>query len=252
MSQPSSAQSDPRTCPASTDPPKWQAELQRVRSAVQMMGCAARLSTKLLTAEQRRTLGENLEHAYSDGGTIGMWQRLHGGSRDRAAIELAQRFNLIDKIRETGCCERWESLKTTSRHVFKMRSRVVGSSSFIHDARCTGNVNSLTSNGRHSRRAWEYFAQLCDAAKSGHGIDRSSFPSKYASTYLTKLKSRFNRFPGIPESLARCVVIVTASIAYGCLLTSWSSLRRSRPSRSSDAEIALKLGPNQVLRAAGR
>jgi hypothetical protein len=86
-------------------------ELQRLFDIVQAPVTAERVWTIIFTPDDRQQLGCNLELAYQSGKTVGMWVKLHGGSGERALIEIALALNKTNEtqanwlLRELGEAE---------------------------------------------------------------------------------------------------------------------------------------------------
>jgi hypothetical protein len=77
--------------------PSAQDELERLRLSVASPVAAARVWERLLTANQRRQLGGDLEKVFGALGTAGIWMRLNGVSRPRAIIDISRKISLVDE-----------------------------------------------------------------------------------------------------------------------------------------------------------
>ena len=70
-------------------------ELQRLRTAVEVPAATWRFWQRVLTPEDRRTLGR-FDDAFQTGGTIAVWSRLRGTTAERAIVDVALSLNLTD------------------------------------------------------------------------------------------------------------------------------------------------------------
>src|SRR5436189_3980731 len=71
-------------------------ELQTAYLRIKPPMSAVRLWERVLTPADRARLGGNMEQAFADHGTVGMWKKLRGVSGERAVIDVAHKLNLID------------------------------------------------------------------------------------------------------------------------------------------------------------
>jgi hypothetical protein len=96
-------------------PSKIKHELQLQYHRIQPFVSAARLWERVLHVRERQRLGDTVQHAYAAHGTVGMWQKVRGGSDARGVIEVARALGFIDQtnyewlVREIG--ERPKAIK---------------------------------------------------------------------------------------------------------------------------------------------
>jgi len=73
------------------------AELSQLRLRVQNCAAAEYLWRSLLSPDEKKRLGNNLNEAYCHGGTLGMWMRLHGGDAPQALLNVAYEIGLLSE-----------------------------------------------------------------------------------------------------------------------------------------------------------
>lgn len=151
---------------------------------------ASRLWNHHFSREEKRRLGNDVESAYLDGGTIGMWKRLHGVSTVRAVIDVAKVLSYVDEntqrwlLRATGEDsdepEEWlEFALERASLVLTERPRQVywmGSKLEVEWEKCP--------------KVWEYFFTLCECSKRGQDVDAADFGEHRRPDWHIKMKSR--------------------------------------------------------------
>lgn len=70
-------------------------ELQTAASRVGGIVCAKRLWDRHLTLAEQVRLGSDVQAAYAELGTLGMWKQLRGVTHDRAVVEVAQKLGFL-------------------------------------------------------------------------------------------------------------------------------------------------------------
>jgi hypothetical protein len=176
-------------------------ELQALYERVQVKYGAQLLWERQLTMEQKRRLGDNFETAYCRGGTVGMWMRLHGVTKDRAVLDLARSLYLIEEnthrwlLRETGECsdDSEEDLKVALERadlVLTEQPRAV-----------YWKGEELDVPWERHPALWEYFLTLCERAKQSRGVDAADFGDHNKPDNHIKLKSRIKKQVGFPKEL---------------------------------------------------
>jgi hypothetical protein len=177
----------------------WQTAVLRVRSFV----VAAELWQRILSEDDRRRLGDNLEAAYAScRGTVGIWMRLRGVSYPRAVIAIGTALNLLDA--STG---RWllrEFGEVTGEAEWDRQSAIDAGwlvlSEQPREAYWAG--QQIESDWDRRSALWDFFWELCRHAKTGQAVDRTAFRELVAPTYVAKQKSRLVNLPGFPTKLA--------------------------------------------------
>ncbi len=71
-------------------------ELRTHYLRIKPLAAAERLWQRALRARDRQKLGGDMVKAFAKLGTIGMWQKVHGGSRARAIVEVARAIGTLD------------------------------------------------------------------------------------------------------------------------------------------------------------
>ena len=79
----------------STDSRRRADRLEYLRNCLRGSNVALMVWNDLLTKEDKRKLGNNLEPQYRKHGTIGIWMKLRNLSQNAAIVDLAYRMDLI-------------------------------------------------------------------------------------------------------------------------------------------------------------
>src|SRR5688572_26338011 len=67
--------------PKSTPSDEAQAAMVELLGRIQPFACARRLWTRVLTNAERERLGGDFDTCFQQHGTVGMWRKIHGGSK---------------------------------------------------------------------------------------------------------------------------------------------------------------------------
>jgi hypothetical protein len=169
---------------------------------VQVNISGARVWDRHLTREQQRRLGDDPDLAYRDGGTVGMWMRLHGVTAARATIDLAKLLNFIDEgtqrwlLRKTG---EYSDDPEEALQLALQRADLV----LTEEPRAVHWMgNELEVDWYAKGTMWEYFLTLCERAKQGRSVDAADFGDRYKADNHIKLKSRLTtKVSGFPMGL---------------------------------------------------
>jgi len=155
-------------------------------------------------ATERRCLAANFNSAFKELGTLGMWKKLRGGTSQTATVEIAflkGEFNAP-----------WRELLL----------RQLGTYVTEHEARESATTNQLVmlDNPRTLYWAgklreiewerfvalWEFWFELCKAAKSGDPLDKSLLREDGPDTYLKHRKNNLGDLSGFPAELFDLIV----------------------------------------------
>jgi hypothetical protein len=198
LEEPMTAVDKPQPSPQALS--ELQINATRIRAAVS----ALLLWERVLTPEDRRLLGGNVQKAYSRWGTAGMWAQLRGVSSARAIADVAWRLEFVTQQRYS-----WLLRELGEIHYDPEQA--------VAAAVATGDLVLLERPRRvwwrrvqvaldwDNRSAlWDYFWELCRRSKDGESIDRFSFGDAH-SDVAVKQKSRLKKACGFPTDLANLI-----------------------------------------------
>ncbi|MCA9054855.1 MAG: hypothetical protein KDA75_13530 [Planctomycetaceae bacterium] len=178
----------------------------QVRHEVNSQWGAERYWERILTHNDRLRLGGNLPDAYRRLRTVGMWTALHGGSFERATLELARSLGAINEmdygwlLRELG--EASDDEVAAIEHAKKQFDLVL-----VEEPRTVYYQGELIDINWHRFNAlWDYFVVLLQAARDRRSIDITRFAKPLARGYLTGIKSRLTLNPNFPVTLGDLIL----------------------------------------------
>lgn len=173
------------------------------RRKVNTLATAERLWERILTAPQRRSLGNSLMEALQNHrSTVGMWRHIHQVSDQRAVIDIGEKVGFLSSsdvdwlLREGGDLPRspFEAMEEAIRRgylVIIRESRVVYWKGEMIDA-----------DWWKYNESWEFFTIACEQALQNKPIDRLSFGARAAENIVTKKKNRLTQqIPHFPSDL---------------------------------------------------
>lgn len=169
---------------------------------------AALLWNRVLTPAERGQLGDDLGRAWSRSGTAGMWQRLRGGSRGRAVVDVARALDLV-----SAKTQRWLLRELGERHddpeCTFAEALAAGGLVLVETPRAVYWEGRRVPIDWGRRNAlWDFMWELARHAKKGLPIDRETFSSARDDAVVNKLKNYLLRQRGFPRSLAEHLVPV--------------------------------------------
>ena len=183
----------------------WQTAYLRVKGTAP----ALRLWHRVLTEEERRRLGGDLEAAYErDRGAVGMWMRLRGVSVPRAVVDVAVRIGFLDA--------------DTGRQLLRALGEEPDDPAEAVEAAITRGGLVLVEVPRQAywdgepveidwarhTSLWELLWELARASKGGGAVDAFVLRERGGGDpkFVTKRKCRLVSAAGFPLSLADVVV----------------------------------------------
>lgn len=190
--------------------PKW-AEYEWQTAFLRVKGSAAalRLWDRVLTAEDRRRLGGDLEEAYTrHSGAVGMWRYLRGVSLPRAVVDVGVRTGFLDADRGRELLRVIGEEPDDPQEAFEM-AVAGGGLVLVEMWRQVYWERGLVEIDWGNHTAWWSFLwELARASKAGATVDEYTLRggSSVDPKYLTKQKSRMIKADGFPQTLADLVV----------------------------------------------
>jgi hypothetical protein len=158
----------------------------------------------VLTQAERRRLGGDLEKAWRQGGTAGMWMRLRGVAVERAVVDVAWELNLMD-----DCTRRWllRELGEAPDDPEEALQEAIASGAVVlveqpRAAYWRGQALSVEWGKRSA--LWNFLWVICEYAKAGKAIDHTTFNAADPAI-IAKQKSRLRGLRGFPRSLAALI-----------------------------------------------
>ncbi len=163
---------------------------------------ALRLWERVLTEQDRARLGGDFQRAFAELGTVGMWMKLRGVSKERALIEVAKRIGFItDETQEFLL----RGIGDITDEPEKVIAKAVTDDPLVLIERprtAYWNQEKISVDWDANPKLWEYLFELSKHAKAGRPLHPSTLGDDVDPYYLTKVKSRLSKFEGFPPSLS--------------------------------------------------
>ncbi|MFM8273059.1 MAG: hypothetical protein ACKODX_12095 [Gemmata sp.] len=190
--------------------PKWaEDEWQTAYLRVKGTAAALRLWDRVLTAEDRRRLGGDLEAAYArHRGAVGMWRHLRGVSLPRAVVDVGVRIGFLDADSGRVLLRVIGEEPDDPQEALEM-AVAGGGLVLVEVSRQVHWEKGLVELDWGNHTAWWSFLwELARASKAGAAVDEYTLRggSSKDPKYLTKQKSRMVKAGGLPPTLAALVV----------------------------------------------
>ena len=165
-----------------------QRKLEEAVLRVRIKNVAIELWDCVFTENEKRHLGGELSAAYSRGGAIGMWIKLHGCTTVRAVIDIAKRLgHLSDHHREWLLREVGEFLDAEAAYEDAILRNDLVFNSLLHELHWKGQLIEFDWENHEAK--WWYLWMLARHAKKLLPIDHTLFGQQKNSNYLSKTKS---------------------------------------------------------------
>lgn len=175
---------------------EFQSAERRIRNA----NSAWRLWERHLTPEERERLGGDFEQAYKAGGTAQIWANLHGGTLQRAVVDVAHLIGflrdadhkwLLREMREhLDGDEAYERAIVTSQLVLNEYSREV-----------FWRGEPIPIDWNHEA-LWSFMWELARQAKVRRSIDSLTFGERAQPNVVAKRKYRLTSQEGFPVAMS--------------------------------------------------
>ena len=179
---------------------KAQKEMQDILGRIQNPDYAEKLWERHLTPQDRERLGGDLNAAYFDYGTVGMWAWLRSMPAGQAAIEIYDRFAPMPKadyewlLREFGV--------EPDADIARERAIESGALVLVENPReAYWKAEKIEVAWNRHDVLWDYFWQLARFGKSRRRIDSLVFGDPRSQDPVTKWKSRLTTKPEFPVEL---------------------------------------------------
>ena len=162
--------------------------------------CAERLWERHLTPQERARLGGDVQAAYKQFGTRGMWSELRGVTPYRAVLDVAEKLGLL-RIEDYKwlLCEIGESLD-----VDEALSVAIAQGDLVLVERPRAaywNNEEISIDWNRHGAHWEFFWELGRQAKAGQPIDRFTLSENAHADIVAKRKSRLTTMSDFPVDL---------------------------------------------------
>lgn len=176
--------------------------LRETCSRVNPFAAAREVWVKLLSPEDRKRLGNDVEKAHQvHRGTVGMWMHLRGVTFRRSVIELGKKLQCLSPeagewlLREIG-----ESTDDSEAMV----EQAVRTGALVLTERpreAYWNSGRIEIDWENKPTLWNFLWELSVHAKGGRSIDRLTFGERKNFSYASKTKSRLVNQEGFPCEL---------------------------------------------------
>lgn len=183
----------------------WETAYLRVKGTA----AALRLWDRVLSADDRRRLGGDLEAAYArHGGAVGMWRQLHGVSVPRAVVAVAIAIGFLDT--GTGQALLRALGEDPDNPADAVEAAVASGGLVLVEAprQAFWEGEPVEVDWARHTSLWELLWALARASKGGGVVDAFALQERDARDrkFVTKRKCRLVNAPGFPLSLADSVV----------------------------------------------
>jgi hypothetical protein len=188
------------------DPPDPLDEVRENLLRVQPFFSALHLWEEVLTKEEQQLLGGDFRAAYAQGGTTGMWTRLHRVSQPRAIIELALELGFLDERKKKRLIGVIGELADSVEQAI---SQAVVSKVLVlveRDRKLYWKGTLVEIDWHNHPSLWNFIFVLCERAKSGGSVDYTHFAKDVQPEYASKTKSKLGGIAGFPADLVNHIV----------------------------------------------
>ncbi len=173
------------------------------RRKVNTLATAERLWERILTAPQRRSLGNSLMEALQiHRNTVGMWKHIHQVSDQRAVIDIGEKVGFLSSsdvdwlLREGGDLPRSPE-DAMDEAIHRGDLVIVRASRTVY-----WKGDRVEADWVKNNVSWNFLNIACELALQNKPIDRYSFGEHAAENVVTKKKSRLMRqIPHFPLEL---------------------------------------------------
>jgi hypothetical protein len=194
----------PRPMPKNSPPPRPWLTVQLEELAVKLKNrtCAFRLWEGVFTQAERDRLGGDVETAWRQYGTAGMWLQLRRVSRNRAFADVTRSLNLIDEATHRRLLRELGEIHDDPEE--GIEAAVASGALVLVEGRREAYWAGKPIPGKWRRRSavWDFFVLLAKRSKAGLTVDHTHFPSSKNRGIATKQKSRLTSLVGFPQDLA--------------------------------------------------
>lgn len=157
-------------------------------------------------APSERSSTADFEIVYQNGGTVGMWMRLHGVTEQRAVIDLAKLLNFIDEgtqnwlLRATG--EESDDPEEALEMSLERADLVL-----TEEPRAVYWMGKLVDvDWDRFDKMWTYFLIVCEHAKEGQPVDAASFGERHRpDNHIKRLSRLTTKITGFPYDLGALI-----------------------------------------------
>ena len=183
--------------------PEIQSIWQEYRARVNSVQVAKELWKFHFAPNERGQLGHNFESAYDQYRTVGMWQKVRGGSVERAVLDVARVLSFIKPAVYDWLVDGLD--ESADPEQAKIDSAVkTGGLVLVETPRAAyWNYELIDLNWYRIPRMWEYLWRLAEHGHRGEAILREQFGDSGDVKFLTKLKSRLKGKKAFPGSLIK-------------------------------------------------
>jgi hypothetical protein len=162
---------------------------------------AEHLWNRNLNDHDRKRLGGDFEEAYKSLGTIGIWAKLRGISRRRAAVEVARKVGFITEETQESLLR---AVGETSDDPELTIKKAIATCALVLTERhreAFWRRKKIAIDWAVRGKPWEFLWELSGHAKQGQPLDLFDFEQRVKPGYIAKLKSRLLGLPGFPQAL---------------------------------------------------
>lgn len=173
----------------------------RIKAAVS----AARLWERVLTERDHQQLGGDLEKAWREHGTAGMWAKLRGVSVERAVVDVARELNFLDDQTRRWLLRELGEIHDDPEEAIAMAVTSVALVLVERPRTAYWQGQTIPVDWDRYSAPWDYLWELCLHAKAGQSIDHTTFPTSSDVAFVTKQKSRLLAWRHFPRDLGMLI-----------------------------------------------
>ncbi len=185
--------------------PRHEEELRSCISGVGPLVSAQLLWDRVLTPEQRQRLGGDLVQLYQRYGTVGTWRKLYGGSRVRAALDIARELGLLTDQKHSWLLREWGE---SPRDAEAAREAAIASGALVLVERPRAaywNRQQMDINWERLGALWTFFWKLARHAQSSEPLDYTALGESAHRDIIAKLKCRLTHQKCFPRALGKLI-----------------------------------------------
>jgi hypothetical protein len=183
----------------------WKTAYLRVKGTAP----AARMWQRVLTPDDQRRLGGDLDAAYArHGGAVGMWIKLHGVSVPRAVVAVAVAIGFLDAGTGQALLRALGEEPDDPEEALEMAVASGALVLAVGPRRAYWEGESITIDWERHDKPWAFLDELARAAKAGAALDPLSLRERGGrdTDFLKKRKCALVNALGFPLTLADLVV----------------------------------------------
>jgi hypothetical protein len=186
-------------------PPEVREEMETNYQRTRPLASATRLWERVLTERERQRLGGDLQKAWRQHSTVGMWMQLRGVSLQRAVVDVSYELNFINDRTRRWLLRELGEVPDDPPEALKA-AIASGDLVLVENPRAAyWRSQPITVDWEKRSVLWNFFWELCQHAKAGKGIDRLTFGTRAHRDIVANQKNRLLAERGFPSDLGKLI-----------------------------------------------